>query len=108
MNNSSDLIEVKLPDGSVKEFAAGVTPFEVAESISPRLAAAAVVARIRPTAGEDAAVTPSGESAMYAAENPDAERLVDLSTPLKEDVSLQLLTEKDADALRVARHSAAH
>ena len=108
MSNSGDLIEVKLPDGSVKEFAAGVTPFEVAESISPRLAAAAVVARVKPTAGEAKAAATSDEAAMYAAENPDAERLVDLSTPLKEDVSLQLLTEKDADALRVVRHSAAH
>ena len=33
---------------------------------------------------------------------------MDLSTPLTEDVALQLLTEKDADALKVVRHSAAH
>ena len=45
---------------------------------------------------------------MYAAEEANAERLVDLSTPLKEDLSLQLLTEKDAEALKVVRHSAAH
>ena len=45
---------------------------------------------------------------MYAAENPQAERLVDLSTPLTEDVELQLVTEKDPDALKVVRHSAAH
>ena len=45
---------------------------------------------------------------MYSAGEASAERLVDLSTPLTEDVSLQLLTEKDADALKVVRHSAAH
>ena len=109
MADSGDLVRVKLPDGTVKEFAAGVTPREVAESISPRLAAAAVVARVKPASGDGAAAGAVGEEAvMYAAENPNAERLVDLTTPLKEDVSLQLLTEKDPDALPVVRHSAAH
>ena len=45
---------------------------------------------------------------MYAAPDASAERLVDLRAPLKEDVHLQLLTEKDPDALQVVRHSAAH
>jgi threonyl-tRNA synthetase len=104
-------IQIHLPDGSVKEFPAGATPFDVAQSISPRLAAAAVVARIKPlNATEATAATSNGneEAAMYGTEDPQAERLVDLSTPLREDVALQLLTEKDADALKVVRHSAAH
>jgi threonyl-tRNA synthetase len=110
MNASASEIQVQLPDGSLKQFAAGTTPFQVAESISPRLAAAAVVARIKPVA---AAATPTaqtveGDAAMYAAPDAQAERLVDLSTPLNEDVALQLLTEKDPDALPVVRHSAAH
>ena len=108
MGDSKDLIRVKLPDGTVKEFASGVTPLKVAESISPRLAAAAVVARVRPAAAEGASDAQSGEASMYAAENPHAERLVDLSAPLTGDISLQLLTEKDPDALPVVRHSAAH
>src|SRR6201993_5250849 len=108
MGDSGDLVRVKLPDGTVKEFASGVTPREVAESISPRLAAAAVVARGEPGAADGASDASSGEAAMYAAENPHAERLVDLSAPLTEDVRLQLLTEKDPDALPVVRHSAAH
>ena len=109
MSNSGDLIQVKLPDGTVKDFSAGVTPYQVAESISPRLAAAAVVARVRPVTDDGiAAGAAGGEAAMYAAEDPGAERLVDLSAPLKESVSLQLLTEKDPDALPVVRHSAAH
>src|SRR5271169_3158134 len=108
MNDSGNSVQVKLPDGSLKRFAAGVTPFQVAESISPRLAAASVVARIKPVHSATTATATSDEAAMYAAENPQAERLVDLSTPLTKDVELQLLTEKDPDALKVVRHSAAH
>ena len=113
MNAVQDSIQVHLPDGSVKEFAPGVTPFQVAESISPRLAAASVVARIQPlkAAGETTAKTDGAgddAAAMYAKEDTAAERLVDLSTPLQENVKLQLLTEKDPDALKVVRHSAAH
>ena len=103
-------IQVQLPDGSVREVASGTTPLAIAESISPRLAQASVVARIRPLqAAAVTAVSPQGsESSMYGAEDPLAERLVDLTTPLEEDVALQLLTERDADALKVLRHSAAH
>ena len=109
MNSVENLIQIKLPDGSVRQVAAGTTSLAIAESISPRLAAAAVVARIKPLhAAAAAATTASAEEAMYAAENPQAERLVDLSAPLTEDVELQLLTEKDPDALRVVRHSASH
>ncbi|MBW4027642.1 MAG: threonine--tRNA ligase [Acidobacteria bacterium] len=103
-------INVQLPDGAIKLFPAGSTPFDVANSISPRLAAAAVAARVRPlnAAPVVAATDESGEAAMYAAEDTAAERIVDLSAPLTEDVALALLTEKDADALKVVRHSAAH
>src|SRR5580658_909636 len=116
MSAVQDSIQVHLPDGSVKEFAAGVTPFQVAESISPRLAAASVVARVKPlnqtepaNGHTDAAEKETGEAdAMYSAEDAHAERLVDLSTPLNESVSVPLPTEKDPDALKVVRHSAAH
>jgi threonyl-tRNA synthetase len=120
MTANADSIKVHLPDGSIKEFPAGSTPLDVANSISPRLAAAAVIARIRPANGSsngsgntndpslDATQEASAEAGMYAAEQANAERLVDLTTPLNEDMSLQLLTEKDADALKVVRHSAAH
>jgi threonyl-tRNA synthetase len=115
MTAIAELIKVHLPDGNSKEFPAGTTPYDVAQSISPRLAAASVVARIRPLASGQPqppgdAPTPGGEpeAGMYSAEEAGAERLVDLSTPLQEDVELQLLTEKDAEALKVVRHSAAH
>ena len=110
MSSTGSQIQVQLPDGSLKSFSSGATPFDVAQSISPRLAAAAIAARIRPLHAEakTTAGTTEGEAAMYAAEDADAERLVDLSTPLTEDVALQLLTERDSDALKVVRHSAAH
>src|ERR1700761_3886892 len=104
MNAAQEPIQVHLPDGTVKEFASGVTPFQVAESISPRLAAASVVARIKPLDGADGAKThvdagKEGDAAhaMYAPQDTQAERLVDLSTPLHGSVKLQLLTEKDPD-----------
>ncbi|HTW45406.1 MAG TPA: threonine--tRNA ligase [Acidobacteriaceae bacterium] len=108
MSSADNSIQVKLPDGAVKQFAAGVTPLQIAESISPRLASASVVARIKPLHAVAPTATATGEAAMYAAEDTQAERMVDLSTPLHEDVELHLLTEKDPDALRVVRHSAAH
>lgn len=79
----SNTIQVKLPDGSVKEIPKGTTPLEVARSISPRLADAALVAK---TNGN----------------------LIDLTRPLEKDTSLRILTERDPEALEVFRHSSAH
>jgi threonyl-tRNA synthetase len=121
MNSNSSVvasIQVKLPDGSLREFPAGATALDVANSISPRLAAASVVARISPLssphvehaiAGASAAQeNDAAEAAMYSAAATAADRLVDLSTPLTEDVELQLLRENDAESLKIVRHSAAH
>ncbi len=108
-------IKIELPDGAVREVPAGTTPLEVAAAISPRLASAVVVARVRPLrvaaeAAEQDANTEAGvtEAAMYGAADASAERLVGLREPLLEDVRLELLKETDPDALRVLRHSAAH
>ncbi len=76
-------IRVTLPDGSGQTLPKGTTPLTVAESISPGLAKAALVAQA----------------------NGD---LVDLAHPLDSDTSLKLLTERDPEALRVYRHSSAH
>ena len=109
------MIAVSLPDGAVREVPLGTTPLEIANSISPRLAAVSVVARITPVhAGESATEAAASEAdagsdaAMYAAGDAAAPRLVDLTTPLTEDVRLALLTEKDEETLKVVRHSAAH
>src|SRR5437762_14052123 len=79
----ADSIHVKLPDGSVKEVPKGTTALEVAKSISPRLADAALVAK---TNGN----------------------LIDLAKPLESDTDLRLVTERDPEALEVYRHSSAH
>jgi threonyl-tRNA synthetase len=107
---SEQMIRIQLPDGSVREVSRGTTAYDVAMSISPRLAAAVVVARIRPltpvTAGT-AATEETSEAAMYSGVQ-GGERLVDLAAPLTEDVALELLKESDEAALKVVRHSAAH
>src|SRR2546429_6987228 len=79
----SDSIHLKLPDGSTKEVPKGTTALDVAKSISPRLADAALVAK---TNGN----------------------LIDLTRPLDSDTDLRILTEKDPEALGVYRHSSAH
>jgi threonyl-tRNA synthetase len=89
-------VQVTLPDGKVQEVPKGTTAAEIARKISPRLADAALVARV---------------TAMNGAPLPDAPdlgELIDLRRPLEENVKLQILTEKDPDALFVFRHSAAH
>jgi threonyl-tRNA synthetase len=107
---SEQTIKIQLPDGSVREVSRGTTAYDVATSISPRLAAAVVVARIRPLTPVAAGVTETeetSEAAMYGGVE-GGERLVDLAAPLTEDVALELLKESDEAALKVVRHSAAH
>ncbi|WP_263366852.1 threonine--tRNA ligase [Edaphobacter bradus] len=117
---SEQQIKIQLPDGSVREVARGTTPYDIAMSISPRLAAAVVVARVKtltnPTLRDETAKdgAPSSvaeeqgsEAAMYGAAE-SGESLVDLAAPLTEDVALELLKETDEASLKVVRHSAAH
>ena len=85
-----DTIKIKLPDGSEKEFPKGATAHDVAMSISPRLASAALAAQIKPSS------------------NGTEPRLVDLKRPIEKDSELRILTEKDPEALEVFRHSSAH
>jgi threonyl-tRNA synthetase len=108
---SQQIIAVHLPDGAVREVPAGTTPLDIANSISPRLAAVSVVARLSPVGGgtaQDSTTEQPSEAAMYTAENTAAPRLVDLATPLTADTRLELVTERDPEALKVVRHSAAH
>ena len=107
---SEQTIRIQLPDGSVRELPRGTTAHDVAMSISPRLAAAAVVARVRPLTPVAAGTTvaeEASEAAMYGAET-TGQRLVDLAAPLNDDLALELLKENDEAALKVVRHSAAH
>src|ERR1700681_2017643 len=79
----SDSVHLKLPDGSTKEVPKGTTALDVAKAISPRLADAALAAK---TNGD----------------------LIDLTRPLDKDTDLRILTDRDAEALEVYRHSSAH
>jgi threonyl-tRNA synthetase len=111
-NQIPNQIKVQLPDGSIREVPAGTTPFDIANSISPRLAAAVVVARIAPlvpvAVSTNEAALEASEEAMYASHATGEPRIVDLTEPLTEDVTLELLKENDPAALKVVRHSAAH
>ena len=93
----SDNIHIQLPDGSFKDVPKGTTALDIAKSISPRLADAALAAKATPVAGS---VEPSS--------NGDKSHLIDLTRPLEEDTQLRILTEKDPEALEVYRHSSAH
>ena len=113
----TSMIRVQLPDGSVRQVPSGTTPLDIATAISPRLAAAVVVARIKPTVGLDINLAEGGvddapadsAEAMYdPTVDHTSEKIVDLATPLTEDVELWLLKEQDEAALKVVRHSAAH
>src|SRR5277367_6440598 len=92
-----ETIHVTLPDGSVKDVPKGTTPLEIANGISPRLGSAALVAKVftkdGPFAGEPDFVIESGVK--------EEGELIDLRHPLDRDVKLQILTEKDPDALYV-------
>src|SRR6202521_1739880 len=84
-----DAIQVTLPDGKVQEVPQGTTPADIARKISPRLADAALVARV-------------------AEPNDGAGELIDLPRPLDHAGKLQILTQRAPAALFVFRHPAAH
>jgi threonyl-tRNA synthetase len=80
----TEYVKISLPDGSVRDVAAGTTPADVAAAIGPGLAKAALAARV------------DGE-------------LRDLARPIENDCSLALVTARDeADALELIRHDFAH
>ena len=77
------MINITFPDGSVKPFEAGVTAYEIAQSISPRLAA------------EVLAATVNGE-------------VYDLTRPIKTDAEIKLHKWEDDEAKHVFWHSSSH
>ncbi|HIG00504.1 MAG TPA: threonine--tRNA ligase [Myxococcales bacterium] len=79
----SNSVKVTLPDGNCLALENGSTVLAVAERIGPGLAKAALAGRI---AGE----------------------LVDLRTPLHEDVAVEIITARDPEGGEVIRHSAEH
>lgn len=81
------MIKISLPDGSQREYPGPVTVAEVAASIGPGLAKAALGGRI-------------GHGAEA--------KLVDTSHRLEGDAALAIVTDKDPDGLELIRHSTAH
>ena len=79
----SAVVKATLPDGKIVELPDGATAFDLAASIGPGLAKAAVAAVV------------DGE-------------VVELSRPLPSECAVRLLTDRDPEALAVLRHSAAH
>src|SRR5689334_1310536 len=80
------MLTLKLPDGSAKQVPPGTRPRDVAEGIGKRLAQAAIAAKVNGS-------------------------VVDLDRELPAqpaEVSFQVLTDKDREALDVLRHSCAH
>jgi len=72
-----------LPDGSTRSFDAAVTLAELAQSIGPGLAKAALAGKID-------------------------DQLVDLSTRIEHDARVSIVTDRDAEGVDVIRHSTAH
>jgi len=77
------MINITLPDGSIRPFESAPTVFDVAASIGAGLAKAALAGKV------------------------DG-KLVDTSFRIENDAALEIVTEKHADALEVLRHSTAH
>ena len=75
--------DIRLPDGAVKQFPAPVSVAEIAKSIGPGLAKAALAAKV------------------------DG-KLVDTSYVIDRDADLAIVTDKDPEGLEVLRHSTAH
>jgi len=77
------MISIRLPDGSSRSYDQAVTPAQIAASIGPGLAKAALAAKV------------------------DG-KLVDTSYLIDRDASVAIVTGRDADGLEVIRHSTAH
>ena len=75
--------DIRLPDGAVKRFDRPVSVAEVAASIGPGLAKAALAGKI------------DGN-------------VVDTSHVIERDAALAIVTDKDPEGLEVLRHSTAH
>ena len=77
------MINITLPDGSIRQFDAPVTVGEVAASIGPGLAKATIAGEV------------------------DG-RLVDASDTIDHDARLRIITAKDPEGVEIIRHSSAH
>ncbi len=77
------MINITFPDGSVRSYNKGITPYEIAQSISPRLAADVLAASV--------------DGQVY-----------DLDRPVEKDASLKLHKWDDQEAKQTFWHSSSH
>src|SRR5688572_16625805 len=77
------MVNVRLPDGSLKAFEQPPTVAQVAAAIGPGLARAALAGRVNG-------------------------KLVDLGHRIEADSDVAVVTERDAEGLSILRHSTAH
>ncbi|KZD28214.1 Threonyl-tRNA synthetase [Bacillus cereus] len=77
------MIEIKFPDGSVKEFAKGITLEEIAGAISSSLKKKAVAGKVN-------------------------EQSFDLRRNIEESAKVEIITMDSDEGVKIARHSAAH
>ncbi len=77
------MVAITLPDGSVRQYPGAITGAQLAADIGPGLAKAALAIRM-------------------------GGRMRDLATTIAQDAAVSIVTKKDADALELLRHDAAH
>lgn len=77
------MLNITLPDGSVRQYESPVTVAQIAASIGAGLAKAAVAGKVNG-------------------------KLVDVCDPITEDSSVQIITPKDREGVEIIRHSCAH
>ena len=77
------MITISFPDGAQREYEAGTSGAEIAESIAKSLAKRAVAMKVDGT-------------------------LCDLSDPIEQDATIEVVSRNDPDALELIRHDAAH
>ena len=85
------MIDITFPDGSVRQYDDGVTPYEIAEGISPRLAAEVLAATV--IFPEDK----TGKGTIY-----------DLDRPINGNAAIKLHKWDDPEAKHVFWHSSSH
>ena len=77
------MIKITFPDGSVREFEQGTTAYQIAASISPRLAADSLAASVNGTT-------------------------VDMTRPIEEDASIRFFKWDDAEGKHAFWHTSSH
>ena len=83
------MIKITFPDGNVREYESGITGYEIAKGISPRLAAEVLAVSVKPEGDESI----------------DAGETIDLTRPITGNCSIRLLKWEDEEGKRVFWHS---